>query len=447
MTFLPAELIKKKRRGETHSLPEIQFLLTEYVAGRIPDYQISAWLMAICFQGMTMQETVWMTQTIKDSGVTHAWPAAMSTVDKHSTGGVGDKTSLILAPLVASAGVSVPMVAGRGLGFTGGTLDKLESIPGFNTRLTPSHFQKIVTDLGAAIIGQNTDLCPADRKLYALRDVTGTVDSLPLICSSIMSKKLAEGLKGLVLDVKFGSGAFMKTKAQAEELASNLQNIGESAGVHVNTLLTSMAQPLGRFVGNSLEVFECMEIMDGKDYLLQDVDLYRDVTTLTLQLAGHMIFLGDKAETPEDGVQMAKDLLSSGQALKRFEAMCEAQGGNLQKLPRPERKKAVLSKRSGYITKVNTETIGLVGILLGAGRRTTADTIDPEAGIEVRFKLGSQVKAGSELFWLYGNNSSAFAEAERMLLSSVDISDFPAQAELLIGATVISPSRRKETYA
>src|SRR5690606_35240660 len=263
MTFIPAALIRKKRDGGRHDQKEIQFLIREFTQNRIPDYQMAAWLMAVCWRGLSMEETVWLTQEMRDSGVVLDSSRFPSPVDKHSTGGIGDKTSLIIAPLVAAAGVPVPMMAGRALAFTGGTLDKLESIPGFQVQLSTERFIKQLETVGTAIIGQSEEICPADRKLYALRDVTGTVESIPLICGSILSKKLAEGISALVLDVKFGSGAFMKTLPEAEALARSLKEVGEGFGKKIAVFLTRMDEPLGRFVGNVLEVRECLDILKG----------------------------------------------------------------------------------------------------------------------------------------------------------------------------------------
>ena len=362
MEFIPSELIRKKRAGAQHTQPELHFLIQEYARDKLPDYQMAAWLMAVCFQGMTDQETAWLTMEMRDSGeVVDLSPLGL-TVDKHSTGGLGDKTSLILAPLVAAAGVPVPMMAGRGLAHTGGTLDKLESIRGFNVKLNLQQFKKQIETIGTAIIGQTTEICPADRKLYALRDVTGTVDSLPLICGSIMSKKLAEGSSALVLDIKFGSGAFMKTIVEAEKLAMALRSIGIKAGKKVVALITRMDEPLGRFVGNALEVQECVDIMDGKTRVGMGKD-YQDTIDLTLELAGHMIFLGGKAKSAADGKKLAQQLLSDGSAKKKFLEMCQHQGGALTRgLPKAAHFKEVAAERDGYIQFSDIEKITLSAV-------------------------------------------------------------------------------------
>lgn len=418
MELLPAELIRKKRFGSEHALEEIRFLIQGYAQDRIPDYQIAAWLMAICLKGMTGQETAWLTHEMRDSGCVLDFSSHSKTVDKHSTGGVGDKVSLILAPLVAAAGVSVPMMAGRGLGHTGGTLDKLESISGFSTELTLAQFESQVRELGVAIMGQTVEICPADRKLYALRDVTGTIDSLPLICGSIMSKKLAEGIHGLVLDVKYGSGAFMKSVAEAEELARALMEIGRHSGRHVHALLTQMDEPLGRFVGNALEVKECLEILTNQ------VPAYEgkkpdDTRELTLELAGHMIFLGGKALSVEAGRKHAAELLANGAAYEKFQEMCREQGGDLKKpLPQTANTQIIAADRDGFLHYSNCEKIGLAGIVLGAGRREQTDTLDLSAGIEVFRAHGDAVKKGDTIFKLYAEDKTRFSAAVEFLNQS-----------------------------
>lgn len=423
MSFLPAELIKKKRNGLSHTAEEIQFLIESYSRGQLPDYQMSAWLMAVYFKGMTSEETALLTKAMLHSGRTLDFSHLPThAVDKHSTGGVGDKTSLILTPLVAAAGVYVPMIAGRGLGHTGGTLDKLEAIPGFSIKLTLDEFKKTVEKHHMALIGQTEEICPADKKIYALRDVTATVESLPLICASIMSKKLAEGIDSLVLDVKFGSGAFMKTLAQAEELADKLMDIGVAHGKKVSCLLTNMEQPLGCFIGNSLEVGECIAIMKQESYLGREVKAFADTRELTLRLAAEMIWLGEKATSPEEGYKVADKLLNSGAAYDKFLELCQLQGGRLSDLPTPANKEVIKAQTAGFVSGMNTEKIGLAALSLGAGRIKTTDTIEPTAGIEMHRKLGDEVKPGDPLFTLYGQNTSSFTQVKDMLLSAVNIS-------------------------
>lgn len=421
--FFPAELIKKKRAGFNHTRDEINFLINSYSAGTLPDYQMSAWLMAVFFKGMSDEETALLTEAMLRSGKSLDFSHLKTpTVDKHSTGGVGDKTSLILAPIVAAAGVPVPMIAGRGLGHTGGTIDKLEAIPGFSCALSLEQFAERVEKHGLSLIGQTEEICPADKKIYGLRDVTATIESLPLICASIMSKKLAEGIQGLVLDVKFGSGAFMKTIEQADELATKLMAIGRAQEKKVVSYLTSMEQPLGRFIGNSLEVGECISIMKNEPYLNHHADEFDDCRELSLELAGAMIWLGGKAASAEDGVNKAREVLASGKAFEKFEELCSLQGGNLSKLPVAQHTHIVKAPESGFVSNFKTEQIGLASIALGAGRLKTTDKVDPSAGIFVHAKLGEEVSAGEPLYTLYANSVNSFATAEKMLLASTSIS-------------------------
>lgn len=423
MSFIPAQLIRKKRFGGTHSSEELAFLVNQYASGKLPDYQMAAWIMAVCFQGMQEEETAQFTRHMRDSGTCLDFSHLQQPIiDKHSTGGVGDKTSLILAPLLAAAGVKVPMIAGRGLAHTGGTLDKLESIPGFTIDVDLKTFQTNVERFGFSLIGQTKEICPADKKLYALRDVTGTVDSLPLICGSIMSKKLAEGLTGLVLDVKFGSGAFMKTLEQAEELALFLKKIGELNGVTVHALLTNMNQPLGAFVGNALEVKECIEIMQNETRMENGVDLYSDTRELTLHLASHMLLLGEKVSDPNEGLKMADELLKSGRAYEKFLQLLDFQGpADLTRLPEAKFKKTITAPRSGFIARMDTEQIGLASLILGAGRQRSEDKIDYAAGIEFHCQLGQKVQVGDRICTLFADNKALFSGAEARLQEAIDI--------------------------
>lgn len=421
--MIPSEIIKKKRNGSVLTDEEIQFFIMGYTRGEIPDYQMSALLMAIYFKGMSSAETVSLTKCMLNSGIvvdTSQIPGYK--VDKHSTGGVGDKTSLILGPVVAACGVYVPMISGRGLGHTGGTLDKLESIPGFNTQQSLEKFIEITKDIGTCFIGQTKDICPADKKIYALRDVTATVESLPLICASIMSKKLAEGIDGLVLDVKFGSGAFMKTLDDARALAKGLMSIGQGYGKKVVALLTSMDQPLGRFAGNAWEVFECVEIMKNKSFITADgIDLYADTRELSLQLSAQMIHLSGKTSSVQQAYEMATDALVSGRALEIFEKMCLRQSGNLGQLKLSEKKLEVKASTDGYLASLNVEKIGIAGILLKAGRMATTDIIVPTSGIEFHKRIGSSVKKGDTLFTIHGDDSNLFSEAEKILSACYQI--------------------------
>lgn len=435
--FIPAELILKKRRGQAHSREELNFLIQGFAQGNIPDYQMSAWLMAVCFQGMETEETFWLTEEMKNSGRVLDFSNLGVAIDKHSTGGLGDKTSLILAPLAAAAGVPVPMIAGRGLGHTGGTLDKLESIPGFSVDLSLDQFQKQVRDLKVAIIGQTVDICPADKKLYALRDVTGTVDSLPLICGSIMSKKLAEGITGLVLDVKFGSGAFMKTQTQAEDLARALVDIGKRSGKKVVALVTRMSEPLGRTIGNALELKECLDIMRGNTGAGEGKN-YSDTIELTLQLAGHMIHLGKKANSAEDGMALAQELLQNGAALKKFEEIVRAQGG------RPEAPLAeapvhldVVAKQAGVMHFKDLEKLGLAAIVLGAGRQKQSDTIDYGAGVEVLVRDAEAVRQGQTVLRLHSNSELRIQNSLPLVESSYSITTAAVAPPPLIAKVIL----------
>ncbi len=422
--FIAAEVIKKKRNGFALTKEEIHTLIQKYTSGDVPDYQMSAWLMAVYFKGMTFEETLELTQSMLNSGRAMKFPRSPEfKVDKHSTGGIGDKTSLILGPIVASLGIPVPMISGRGLGHTGGTLDKLESIPGFNTQLSLDDFETMIFENKISFIGQTLDICPADKKLYALRDVTATVESRPLICASIMSKKLAEGADGLVLDVKWGSGAFMKTKGEAEALAYDLRNIALGAGRKCTAVISDMNQPLGRFSGNSLEVQECIEIMQNKKFFAANGrDLYQDTRELSVLLSAHMILMAEKTKSLNSAISMAEQQLENGQALAKFEEMVVRQGGNLKKLKHSSQKHVIPSRASGFIHTFNAEKIGLSGIQLRAGRMKKEDLIDPTSGIEFHFKLGDAIKVDDPLFTVYCDKVSLVPDCEKLLLESVEIS-------------------------
>lgn len=430
MQLLPAEIIKKKRNGSTLSQNEIEFMVNGFVDGTIPEYQMSAMLMAIFFQGMSAEEATNLTHTMLHSGKTLDFSMLPGLkVDKHSTGGVGDKTSLILAPIVAAAGVHVPMISGRGLGHTGGTLDKLESIPGFTSQLSLDRFLAILKKNHYAMAGQTGEVCPADKKIYALRDVTATVESLPLICASIMSKKLAADLDGLVLDVKYGSGAFMKTLAQSEELARALMAIGNRSGVRVAALLTSMEQPLGRKIGNALEIEECVSILRND----ADAHLYDDTKHLSLELAGHMLWLAEAAPDAKKGYALAEEILKSGKAWKKFEENVREQGGDLSRLPKATCSEVVVASDSGWIANYNTEAIGYAAITLGAGRAKNTDSIDPTAGFFMHHRIGDRVEKGQPLFTMYANTTTRFKEARERLLQATQVlsKEQPAQPALI----------------
>jgi pyrimidine-nucleoside phosphorylase len=394
---------------------------------------MAAWIMAICFQGMSGDEIAWLTQEMRDSGVVLDLKHLGVTVDKHSTGGIGDKTSLLLAPIVAAAGIPVPMMAGRGLAHTGGTLDKLESIPGFNVRLDFEHFKKQLQSIGVAIMGQTSEICPADRKLYALRDVTGTVDSLPLICGSIMSKKLAEGMSALVLDIKVGSGAFMKNLEDAERLARALMDIGIRSNKKVTALLTRMDEPLGRFVGNALEVRECLDIMNNSPAAGEGKS-NNDTLELSLELAAHMILLGGKAKSVEEGRMLASRLIKDGSAKKKFLEMCQWQGGDLNTgLPRAKFQEDIRAESEGYFSFANLEKMGLACVHLGAGRAFQNDQLDLSAGVEIFCEQGREVKRGDLIFKVHHSDAGRFNQALPVLKESFSIGETrPKRSPLII---------------
>jgi pyrimidine-nucleoside phosphorylase len=413
------DLITKKREGFELSEGEIAFLVEGYTAGRIPDYQMAALCMAIFYRGMTAEETLRLTQSMVHSGSVLDFsdlPAAK--VDKHSTGGVGDKTSLVLAPLLAAAGVYVPMISGRGLGFSGGTLDKLEAIPGFNVNLTLSQFRSVLEKTGCAMIGQTAEIAPADRKLYALRDVTGTVESIPLICASIMSKKLAEGLDALVLDVKTGEGAFMPTFEKASDLAQSLVDIGNGLGTKTVALITDMNQPLGLAIGNALEVREAIETLQGRGP--------SDLMHLCEKLAAKMLIVAQGQRAHEARSRIAR-VLSSGSALHKFGEMIEAQGGNpkviddLSLLPRAAHHSVINSSGSGYLVGVNAKLLGKVSMALGAGRETVDATIDPSVGVLLHKKIGDSVAKGEPLCRVLYNEASRLKAVRQLLLKAFEV--------------------------
>lgn len=421
--FLPSAVIKKKRQGEVLSEQEIKQFINGYTEGSIPDYQMSALLMAIYFRGLNRQETFYLTDTMLHSGKVFSYPHISGfKVDKHSTGGVGDKTSLILGPLVASHGLYVPMISGRGLGHTGGTVDKLESIPGFSMSLDFQKFQKNLSDLGVCFIGQTGEVCPADKKIYALRDVTATVESLPLICASIMSKKIAEGSDAIVLDVKFGSGAFMKTAQEAETLALGLIDVAKFYKKKCTAFISNMDQPLGRFAGNALEVQECLSIMKNETHLgPAGYDLYADTRELSLQLSAQMMFLSGQFGDFQNCYALATESLQNGKALQKFVEMCNRQGGRLSDLPIAKKKMDVLSDTDGFVAKMETERIGYAGVILKAGRQKTTDAVLPETGIEFHCKIGDAIKKNQPMFTLYGNDDGDLVSAKEHLKSSFTV--------------------------
>lgn len=434
LKYLPAELIKKKRNNLALTEDEISFFIDSYTKAHIPDYQMSAFLMATYFQGMTEEETFALTKAMLHSGIVVDLSSVPGfKVDKHSTGGVGDKTSLILGPIVAAVGLPVPMISGRGLGHTGGTLDKLESIPGFNTQLSLDQFIEAVKKHRICFIGQTKEICPADKKIYALRDVTATVESLPLICASIMSKKIAEGIDGLVLDVKFGSGAFMKDPIKSEELAKKLMDIAHRYGKKVAALITNMDQPLGRYAGNSLEVEECIAIMKNEQHFDKNgKDVYADTRELSLQLSAYMLWLGGATKELDEAYHLAQVALGSGRAYEKFQDLCKIHSGDLRSIPQPKNKLAIKSKIQGYIQKMNTEKIGVAGLKIKAGRSIASDVIEPTAGIEFHAKIGDYVEIGEEIFTVYGADLSLLKTIELDLLESIEVGDLKVDPQPLI---------------
>ncbi len=397
------DIIQKKKEGRALSDDEIRWFVDGYVSESIPDYQISALLMAIYFKGLSKEETFCLTDAMRYSGDTvDLSPVSGIKVDKHSTGGVGDKTTLVVAPLAAALGVPIAKMSGRGLGFTGGTVDKMESIPGFRTSLESSEFLDQVNTIGMSVIGQTAHITPADKKLYALRDVTATVDSFGLIASSIMSKKLASGSDAIVLDVKVGNGAFMENQHDAEILAELMVEIGNNAGRRTVAAITEMGQPLGKAVGNSLEVIEAIETLKGKGPA--------DITELAERLSGIMIYLGGKAKTPEDGLEMAKEALADGRGLAKLREFISAQGGNPKVIedytlfPQHSVQKEIYAESSGYVTGIEAGKIGLASQHTGAGRATKEDDVDLSAGICLSKKVGDKVERGQLLATLYGND-------------------------------------------
>ena len=424
------DIIKKKRDGGELSTAEIQYFIKGVSDGSIPDYQISALCMAIYFEGMSVRETCDLTFAVRDSGDKLDFSSINGIrVDKHSTGGVGDKTSLVVAPIVASFGVKVAKMSGRGLGHTGGTIDKLEAIEGFKTTLSDADFIKQVNDIGFAIVGQSKQFAPADKKLYALRDVTATVDSMPLIAASIMGKKLAADDDCIVLDVKTGSGSFMKSVEKSTELARLMVDIGKSAGKKMVALITNMDRPLGYAIGNSLEVIEAVETLLGHGP--------EDFTEVCLTLAGHMLSLAGKGSV-ESCIEMAKQAIADGSAYNKFMEVVARQGGNTKLIEntanfaKANYSYSVRCKKRGYISKVDTESYGLASLALGAGRNTAEDAIDYSAGIILNKKTGDFVEDGEAIATLYSNDKTAFARAEEVLLSATEITDVKPKEEPLI---------------
>ena len=428
------DIIKKKRDGGELSTEEIRYFINGVTDGSVPDYQAAALCMAIYFKGMSVRETCDLTYAVRDSGDTLDFSAVNGLrVDKHSTGGVGDKTSLVVGAVVASFGVKVAKISGRGLGHTGGTIDKLEAIEGFNTAIPHADFIRQVNEIGFAIVGQSGELTPADKKLYALRDVTATVDSMPLIAASIMGKKLAVGDDCIVLDVKTGSGSFMKTVEDSVALARLMVDIGKNAGKKIVALITDMDRPLGYSIGNSLEVIEAVETLKGRGP--------KDLTEVCTELAAYMLSLAGKGSV-ETCKRLVAQSIANGSAFEKLKQMVKAQGGDVKLIDDTANfKKAkyshkVICANRGYICKSDTEAYGLASLALGAGRNALGDKIDYSAGIILNKKTGDFVEEGEEIANLYSNDKSSFERAEKILLSATEIKDSKPEEEPLIYCTV-----------
>jgi pyrimidine-nucleoside phosphorylase len=425
------DLIHRKRDGEELSPEEIQFLVDGYTRGEIPDYQLSSFLMAVFFSGMSDREVSALTDKMMNSGELVDLSGVPGVkVDKHSTGGVGDKTSLIASPLAAAAGVIVPSIAGRALGHTGGTLDKLESIPGFRTDLTVEQFKEQLATIGIAFIGQTPEVAPAEEKFYALRDASATVESIPLIASSIMSKKLAEGVDALVLDVKVGAGAFMKRQVDARRLAQMMVSIGRRVDKRVQALITDMSQPLGYAIGNALEVMEVSQTLQNAGPA--------DLTRLSLELAARMIFLGKITKTLDEAREMAQSKLLDGSGYRKFKEVITAQGGNAQVLDRFELlpnatgAREISTSRGGYVSAIDAELIGQASSMIGAGRNTKEDSVDPAVGVILEVKVGQKIEPGTILCRLYHTSENNLEEAADLVEDAFRIAQQPSDERDLI---------------
>lgn len=416
----PYEIIERKRNGSALSREKIDYLVSSFMSGEVEDYQMTALLMAIYFNGMTSEETTHLTRAYINSGKTVDLSEVPGIkVDKHSTGGVGDKVSIVLAPLIASLGVPIPMISGRGLGHTGGTIDKLESIPGFKTDFSIAHFKRLLKKHGMALIGQTDDIVPADKRIYALRDVTATINSIPLIIASIMSKKIAEGIDGLVLDIKCGVGAFMKDRRNAETLAKGLIKIGKEFGKKTKALITAMDQPLGYKIGNWLEIEECIDCFKG--------DGPEDLMEVVYALAENMLIIGNVAKTRKEARQKCEHALRTGMAFEKFLEIAEAQGAKTEAIMKPKKypmasqRGKLKAEKNGYIVSLNALDIGSVCVELGAGRLRAGDRVDPQAGIILFKKVGDKVKAGDLLMEIRTNKSRIIPSVLKRLERSIEI--------------------------
>jgi len=427
------DVIVKKRGGGALTRDEIAFFVEGATAGTVPDYQTSALLMAVLLRGMTPEETAALTDAMVRSGVRLDLSDVPGVkVDKHSTGGVGDKTSLVLAPVAAACGVPVPMMSGRGLGHTGGTLDKLEAIPGFRVNLSLDEMRRVLATVGCVMIGQTKEIAPADKRLYALRDVTGTVESIPLISASIMSKKIAEGINALVLDVKTGSGAFMKTEADSRRLAESLVAIGNASGVRTEAVITAMDTPLGLAVGNALEVVECIDVLKGGGPA--------DLVELCVELTARMLLLGRAASDRADAERRVREAIRSGAALAKFRQMVEVQGGDptvvddYGRLPAVRDRHPIAADRGGYLARLDAELVGRASVVLGAGRDKVEDAVDPAVGILLQAKPGDRVRAGQPILELHYRDRSRLESAVALASRAITIGDAPpARQPLVVG--------------
>ena len=418
------DLIRKKRDSGEHSRDEIDFLVAGYTRGDIPDYQMAAWLMAAWLRGLSSAELAALTEAMLYSGeVLDFSDLPGKKVDKHSTGGIGDKTSLILAPIVAAGGLTVPMISGRGLGHTGGTLDKLEAIPGFNVNLSLEQFRHVLRECGMGLIGQTKEIAPADKKIYALRDATSTVENIGLICGSIMSKKLAEGIDALVLDVKVGSGAFMKREADAVNLAEVMIETGKRMGKKVVALITDMDQPLGRAAGHANEIVECIDVLNGGGP--------PDLRELSLELSAWMFSLGERTRSVEEGRRLAETMIATGQAKEKFKQGIRLQGGDARVVDEPHRLPAahsqldVVSPASGYISGTNCEQFGIALAILGGGREKKEDAIDHAVGLQFHKRIGDRVEKGEPLATIRYNADARLAEAKDLITENYFIAQEP----------------------
>jgi pyrimidine-nucleoside phosphorylase len=425
------DLIRKKRDSGEHSREEIDFLISGYTRDEIPDYQMSAWLMAAWIRGLNGAEIASLTEAMLRSGEVISFAELPGKkVDKHSTGGVGDKTSLILAPIVAAGGLNVPMISGRGLGHTGGTLDKLEAIPGFNTALSLQQFRNVLGECGMALIGQTAEIAPADKKIYALRDVTSTVENIGLICASIMSKKMAEGIDALVLDVKTGSGAFMRKEEDSVRLAELMVETARRMGKKAVALITDMDQPLGCFAGHSNEVIESMEVLRGRGAA--------DLRDLSIELSAWMFYLGERTKSVDEGRNLAEKLIASGEALTKFQQGIALQGGdarvvdNYALLPQANNRKEVRSDSNGYLSATNCMQFGIALAMLGGGREKKEDTIDPGVGLEFHKRIGDRVARNESLVTIHYNSGAKLADAVALIENSFVFANQPAPAKKLV---------------